>query len=231
MRIIITTAMLCWIFPLLAQNDSLGEELIGDFYQGLVKVEPDTKKCLNDYKLGNCVAIALIKCALAQFGSIENIFEDYEVIENGYAATFSDGQNVSLYDSEIQIVKEISGIRHKVSPKYYQSALILYGLICKKIFIEKQESSRCINSFKNAVEYINAGYPTKIAPQLLGLTGEAPKNKIQSYKAVVIWSRAHAAFASNGIQDIAGKRFFITSGKMRNMRGKGKIRGAFILTK
>ena len=214
----------------------MDEEIISDFFQGTVIIREETKKCLKDYKNGNCVAIALIKAALVQFESIENIFSLYKEFDNQIKVTFKDSFEVSVNREEIDIVKKISGIEDKSNSVYYQTGIKLYAIICKRIYLSKEMySTKCINSFLDAVEYLNSGYPTKKAYHLLALDRKriSPK-KITSFKSVIIYSGAHASYCNYGYQDIMGTKNKIKNilgvRWMKNPRGiGGKVKGAYIL--
>jgi len=211
-------------------------DIISDFYQGSVVVSKETQKCLKDNVLGNCVTIALIKSALVEFGSIEKIFTSYAESKGTISCTFFDGLKLTVSKSEIKTVEKICGIKFKRKAKYYASAVKLYSIIAKRVLLRKDNySKKCIHNFKNAVEYLNSGFPTKKAPELLALSKKKIKRKkIKKYKSVIIWSSAHAAYCSYGGQDVAGKRKKIKNilgvRWMKNLRGIGApVSGAYIL--
>lgn len=213
--------------------------LINDFYQGSVKVSLETEKCLDDKNHGNCVTIALIKCALGEFKRIDNIFLSYESNAINVSVCFQDDFILDITNDEIEIVKNLSGIEKEENPQYYDSAIQLYTIICKRVFLEKEEySERCVNNFTNAVEYINAGFNTKGAHKLLSLKKEPVRKlaKLKQFDNVVIWSNAHASYYSNGFQDIFGKAYKVKKRIfgfwMKNPRGLGGfIQGAYRLSK
>ncbi len=183
------------------------QKIITDFYQTIVTIRPETKACLDDYKNGNCVTIALIKAALAQFHNVAGIFNYYEEDFEQIQATFRDEYKVSINVEELEIVRRISGIKKNEDSHYYEAAIKLYTIIAKRVYLQKENySEKCILSFKHAVEYLNSGYPTEIAHELLALGKRKIKiRKIKNYKSVIIRSGAHASYCSYGVQDIMGK--------------------------
>lgn len=214
------------------------KEIISDFKQGTVIISNETKNCLQDYKNGNCVTIALIKAALVEFGSIENIFETYKTLDNETTVSFKSSLSITVNQEEIKLVEQISGIIPKENSIYYKSATKLFAIIAKRIlYFNEQYSSSCIKSFKNAVEYLNSGYSTKSAHELLELKKVPIKIKhIKKKKSAIIYSNAHASYSSYGDQDIFGKSNRITQlgfvSWMKNPKGiGGVILGAYILNK
>ncbi|MFK7784866.1 MAG: hypothetical protein AB8B56_07115 [Crocinitomicaceae bacterium] len=211
-------------------------DIIGDFYQGLVKIREETKKCLDDYKNGNCVTIALIKAALVQFGSIDKIFSEYSVGNEEVTVKFMDGITVSISNEEKGVVRDISGVKKKDNSEFYETGIELFAIIAKRVFLLKADfSEKCIHTFRDAVEYLNSGYPTKNAPKLLALDKQHVRKKsLNQYKSVIIYSSAHAAYCSYGNQDVAGRsnkvKRLLGVSWMKNLRGVGgKVKGAFIL--
>ncbi|WP_298517498.1 hypothetical protein [uncultured Kordia sp.] len=212
------------------------KKIITDFYQTVVTIRPETKACLDDYKNGNCVTIALIKAALAQFGSIEDIFNKYEEDFESIQVTFRDGYVLTTTVNDFEIVRHISGIEKIKDSQYYETAIKLFAIIAKRIHLQKENySEKCIHSFKHAVEYLNSGYPTGIAHKLLALDKKKIKiRKIKKYKSVIIRSGAHASYCSYGLQDIMGKAVKIKRmgffSWMKNPIGVGGvIKEAYIL--
>lgn len=214
-----------------AQNSNL----VTDFKQTQVVVSKEFQKCSKDRILGNCVAIALIKCALGQFGSLENIYKEFSKSDDGtFSITFNDNVKVQLSGNDIQLVKELSGIEPEVEGKYYESAIILYASICKRILVAKQEydSRSCIQNYKNAVELLNSGFPTKTAYKLLGFQKEnIAIPELNKNENAIIWCSAHAAYASEGTQDLLGKAIPLKNKKMRNLARYSRIKGAYKLVK
>jgi len=212
------------------------KKIITDFYQTVVTIRPETKACLNDYKNGNCVTIALIKAALVQFSSIEDIFTSYEEDLERIKVTFKDGYTLTTNVADFEIVQNISGIKKIEGSLYYETAIKLYAIVAKRIYLQKENySKKCIHSFKHAVEYLNSGYPTGIAYKLLALGKKKIKiRKIKNYKSVIIRSGAHASYCSYGLQDIMGKEAKIKRvgffSWMKNPIGVGGIiKEAYIL--
>ncbi|WP_397363299.1 hypothetical protein [Olleya sp. R77988] len=210
--------------------------IIEDFYQGNVIIREEIKECLDDYKNGNCVTIALIKSAIVQFGSIDAIFKSFDETNNKTTVVFKDSFEASVNLDEINIVKNISGIIPHDNSIYYETAIKLFSIIAKRIYLTKENfSSECITDFKSAVEYLNAGYSTKKAYKLLALQKkEIKKKNIKKFKSAIIYSGAHASYCSYGYQDIFGKTYKIKRvfgiNWMKNPRGiGGTILGAYIL--
>lgn len=212
------------------------KKIITDFYQGVVIIRPETKACLDDYKNGNCVTIALIKAALVEFESIAGIFNSFEEIDTEIHAKFRDNFDVIVNLEEVNIVKDISGIKKIDNANYYETAIKLYAIIAKRIYLQKENyNQNCINSFMDAVEFLNSGYPTRIAYKLLALKKQKIRIKhIKNHKSVIIRSGAHASYCSYGIQDIMGETYKIRRALgvswMANPIGiGGRIKEAYIL--
>lgn len=212
------------------------KEIIGDFFQGVVTIQKETKACLDDYKNGNCVTIALIKAALVQYGSIEKIFDAYANQDGITEVQFKDGTKARISEEEKSVVRSISGIKHIDDAVYYETAIELFALIAMRVYeLKSKYSEKCIHSFQNAVEFLNSGYSTEKSPELLGLARKPIKVKyLKNYKSSIIYSSAHAAYCSYGYQDQAGKpnkvNRLLRVSWMKNMRGiGGVVSGAFIL--
>ncbi|WP_046757503.1 hypothetical protein [Kordia jejudonensis] len=212
------------------------KKIIQDFYQGKVTIRPETKACLDDYKNGNCVTIALIKAALVQFESIEGIFNSFEETATETHVQYRDGFDVTVNLEEIDIVKNISGIKSIENTEYYKTAIKLYAIIAKRIYLQKENyNDKCITSFMHAVEFLNSGYPTRIAHKLLALGKQKIRiKKIKNHKSVIIRSGAHASYCSYGIQDIMGKTYKIRRAFgiswMKNPLGiGGVVKEAYVL--
>lgn len=212
---------------------TLNEVLITDFYQGKVKVTPGFQRCVNDNELGNCVTVALIKTALAEFKTIESIYKSYTEKNGLIDIEFADGVKITIDRQEIEIVKQLSGIKKIIDSKYYESAMIIYTSICKRVLLQKNiYSGACIQNFTNAVEYINCGFPTKSAHTLLGLRQVFLKaRELETTPAAIIWCSAHAAYCSFGKQDLLGTVFLLDKRKMRNLVRKDRISNAYKLVK
>lgn len=203
---------------------------ITDFYQGLVTVSVEFQKCNENKKLGNCATIALIKASLAEFGDVGNIFKKYSTTGDSISCTFNDGISVSIKENDRDVVKKLSGIKKPDNSKYYETAITIYALICKRLVFAK---IGCVLNFENAVEYLNSGYSTPNVPELLALKSISVRIKdLKNYPSVIIYTSAHAAFCTNGYQDFLGESHKIKLNWMKNPIGiGGKISGAFRLTK
>jgi hypothetical protein len=206
--------------------------LITDFKQTKVVVSESFQKCSNDKKLGNCVAIAVIKCALGQFGSIEKVYKSFRKNDNGsFDIEFYDGFKISVTPEEINIARNISGIKANDSAAFFDDAIIIYASMSKRIYEKRNEfSKKCIQSFTNAVEYLNSGFPTKNGNNLLGLDKtdlSVEESKVEPN--AVIWCSAHAAYVSSGTQDLLGEAIQLKGNKMRNLARYRKIKGGYKL--
>lgn len=225
------------ISPLVIDAYSQETDLISDFKQTVVTVSPQFQKCSDDKKLGNCVAIAVIKCALGQFKSIENVYDKFELVNGVYKLTFVDGLNVEVLQEEVDIVKQLSGIKPVGDSKFYEDALVIYASMCKRILLNctdytTDKECRCVISFTNAVEMLNSGFTTDEGNTLLGMQKEyIDIDGVTSESNAVIWCSAHAAYSSGGHQDLLGDRIPIVNGKMRNLARYSKIKGAYKLIK
>ncbi len=127
--------------------------------------------CYKARKEGNCVTIALVKAALGTFTTLNNIYKDFKIKGDSFFLKFNDNVSVAISKTEIDIVKNVSGIKPEVGTVYYDSAMIIYTSICKRIYLNKVKypDTKCIFSFRNAVDYIDCGYGTDSAPELLGI--------------------------------------------------------------
>lgn len=242
MKRIIFSTFLSLIFITSFAQQNPNETMNSQFYQGLVKVSDSFQDCSNDHNLGNCVTIALIKAALAEFRTPDNIFKSISTKDNESEIVFLDGDRVTVNQADLQTVEELAGIRHITDAVFYDQALLLYASICKKVLLHKDEYNKlmstrrnqktCISSFENAVEYINSGYSTSDAYELLALKKLPVKiEDLSNTNAAIIWSHYHAVFCTNGLQDYFGTLKEVKNGVMRNARGKSSIKGAYKLTK
>lgn len=215
-----------------AVNAQKNIDIIRGFYQGLVVVSDDFQKCSKDNNLGNCATIALIKCALIEFETKENIFKSYKKENDVISCVFNDDVEVSINFSDIEIVKKLSGIKYDNSSSQYEDAIIVYALICKRV-LNNNNGTVCIKDFTNAVEYINSGYSTDGVHNLLGLKKKYVRIRdLVSYKSAIIWTGAHASYCTYGIQDILGNQHKVRFGTMKNPKGiGGVIRKGYVLLK
>ena len=229
-----------------AAQEDLAKHLITDFGQTSVTVSDNFERCSNDHNQGNCATIALVKAAVAQFKTLKNIFKEFKQNGDSFYLKFNDDIEATISKQEIDIVKQYSGIANISNSVYYDSSMIVYTAICKRVLVAKNTLHRsrgynnpdCIVSFRDAVDYISSGYPTATVCELLGLKFKVlGVADIVSESALIINDSAHAAYCSNGIQDILGKEFSITENRMKNPRrsflwsSNGKITGVYKLLK
>ncbi len=230
MKHFVLTFLGLWISNILSAQKNF--DIITNFSQGFVEVSDSFQECNKDHELGNCAAIALIKCALIAFESKENIFNMYETKDDVISCTFHDEVQASVFAYEVDSVKKLSGIKGDPNNQDYNDAMIIYALICKRV-LEHKNDICCIKNFVNAVEYVNSGYATADVHELLGLK-KVPidLDKLKDYKACIIWSNAHAAYCSFGQQDILGEKYKVRFRFMKNPIGiGGRIQGGYGLTK
>lgn len=218
-------------------SQSLTGELIEDFYQGKVVVSDSFQSCDKDKKAGNCAAIAIIKASLAEFKTVENIFKQYKSRGDSTFVTFQDNKSIIITRDEIKLVEKLAGIKRNENSLYYKSAVILYTIMCKKLQVFKPTvRGECINSFTNAVEYLNNGYSSKNVYKLLGFTSKnivhIPVDQLFKVPSAIIWSKSHAAYLTYGKQDFLGKPFAINNNMMITSKGFLPIsEGAYFLKK
>ena len=233
------------ILSTLAQQE-LSKHLVTDFGQTVVSVSSSFEKCSGDKNQGNCATIALVKASLAQFKTLNNIFKEFKQAGDSFYFKFNDNIQASISTYDIDTVKKYSGIVKISNSVYYDSAMIIYAAICKRVLVAKQllhkergyNNPNCILTFRDAVDYISSGYPTATVNELLGFKMEILSiADIPSESALIINDAAHAAYCSNGVQDILGKVFNVTDNRMenpkRNLLGikTGKITGVYRLAK
>lgn len=216
-----------------SQPATFNEALITDFYQGKVIVSEGFQNCVNDHVLGNCVAVALIKTALGEFGTVSGIYKNYSEQNDLINIEFADGIKAEINKQEIEIVQRLSGITKADDSKFYDAAIIIYASICKRVLVQKNiYSAACIRDFTSAVEYINSGFPTKDAHTLLGLKKvPLPVSDLQTTQAAIVWCSAHAAYCSYAKQDLLGSKIFLKKNKMMNLKRYSRISDAYRLTK
>jgi len=218
-----------------AQEAGINNLLITDFHQGKVTTTDEFGKCIEDNVPGNCVAIALIKAALAEFKTVANIYKSYTVQNGIISIEFADGFKVTINQEEIDIVKNLAGIQHAANSVYYDSAVIIYASICKRVLLDNNifiKKRSCIKNFANAVEYINWGYPTVNAYGLLGLKQQfLDIRKLSAEPNAIIWCTAHAAYCTYGNQDLLGQPIVLHNKRMRNLKRFDRKNKAYKLIK
>lgn len=207
-------------------------KMIKDFSQGTVIVSDKVQDCRGNDVVGNCAVIALIKAALVNFQTTDKIFKKFEIKEDVIYCKFRDGTTVQLTKEEIDLTISLAGLNVISNSEYDHTAIVLYGLICKRVFrLKRKYSKKCIHSFQDAIEFVNCGYNTEEVYQLLALKkNKVSVEKLEKYPAVVIWNKVHASYCSYGIQDILGEEHKVKHGWMRNPLGAGgSIQGAYTL--
>lgn len=221
------------MFAVAANAQNVNRVMISNFFQTEVKVSNAFQNCTGDRNLGNCVAIAVIKCALGQFETKENVFTRIVPDGNGnYNIQFADSLRLTLLAKEIQTVKDSSGIQRVPDSRYYEDAVILYASMCKRILLANGHYSTCIKNFSNAMEYLNSGYSATFGAELLGLKKKpVPIDNLLLEEDALIWCSAHAAYVSCGVQDLMGREVLLKKRKMRNVARYSRIREAFKLEK
>lgn len=244
-KILFLLALFTSTLSAMAQNE-LSKHLVTDFGQTFVTVSPSFEKCSGDGNKGNCATIALVKASIAQFKTLNNIFKEFKSVGDSLYFKFNDNIEASISRQDIDTVIKYSGIVDLSNSIYFDSAMIVYTAICKRVFVTKQLLLRgsgynnpdCIITFRDAVDYISSGYPTATVNELLGFKMDILSiSNIPSEPALIINDAAHAAFCSNGIQDISGRKFLVTGNRMENPRRNllgvktGKITGVYKLAK
>lgn len=207
-------------------------KMIKDFSQGTVIVSDKVRNCRGNEVIGNCSVIALVKTALVQFQSMEAIFKKFEIKDSVVYAKFRDGVSVQLTKEEIDLTIGLAGLKVISNSEYDHTAIVLYALICKRVYsLKRKFSKKCIHSFQDAIEYINCGYDTSEVYKLLTLKKkDINPEKLEKYKAVVVWNNVHASYCTYGIQDILGQEYKIKHSWIKNPLGAGaSIQGAYIL--
>jgi len=237
--------LLASVFKSVAQVD-ITKQIITDFGQTVVTVSDNFERCSGDHNQGNCATIALVKASIAQFKTLKNIFKEFRQNGDSFYLKFNDDIEASISKQEIDTAIKYSGIANISHSVYYDSSMIVYTAICKRVLVAKQTLHRsggynnpdCIVTFRDAVDYISSGYPTATVCELLGLKFIVlTVSDIASESALIINDSAHAAYCSNGIQDILGQEYRITDNRMKNPRrsflgsSTGKIKGVYKLIK
>jgi hypothetical protein len=231
--------LLICFFTMLKSNGQLSmeERLISDFYQTTVVINATMKKCVDDKVWGNCVVIGLIKTALAQFGTVKDIYRSCEIENNAARMVFNDGLAVELTKDDITVANQYARFGKGENSVYYDSAIIIYASICKRIQIHKagviESQKRCINSFTDAIHFINSGYSTDNSGILLGLKLERKNlSELNNLPFAMIRTSAHTAFCTKGVQDNLGDKFSIINGRMKNpASGPRAIKRVYIFKK
>ncbi|QDW25510.1 hypothetical protein FFJ24_012060 [Pedobacter sp. KBS0701] len=85
--------------------------LIEAFYQYRVELDQKTAECLKDRNWDNCVTIATIKAAIAEFGSVRNVYKIMQDTVGGQKLTFSDGFSLTISQAELDTAKAKCGFK------------------------------------------------------------------------------------------------------------------------
>jgi hypothetical protein len=236
--ILLFACLCCVFFSLNAQTPRY--DLIDGFYQDQVFQDEVLNKCLDDQTWGNCVTIATIKAAIATFGSIPNIYQEYRWLNDTLNITFHDGVKIQLSRRDTSEARKWFGVLAEANGwNHLDSAAIVFSSVCMRAFVRRNiySDSLCIKSYHDAIGFINSGYATKNAGELLGVKLIPIKvRNISVNKAAIIYSTAHAAFCSYGMQDDQGDRYkvkhLLLISLMKNPMGwASNIVGAFVLKK
>jgi hypothetical protein len=203
-------------------------DLITGFYQDEVLQDPQIATCLNDYTWGNCVTIAAIKVAIATFGSVKQIYTAYVWQGDTLHITFRDGLQITLSRADTAQARNAFGVlQGNAGWMHRDSAIIVYASICMRAFVRKDQypQGSCMHSFHDALGFINAGYTTGNAGELLGIKLIRIRLRdLKGSRAAIVRSSAHAAFCTYGAQDIEGDPYKIGGLYwMKNPRGWGSV--------
>jgi hypothetical protein len=204
-------------------------ELITDFFQGNVKVDSAFAACTADDKHGNCAAIAVIKAALADFGSIDRIFTVFRRESDSVRCTFRDGTVIVIGEGQRTIVRNTADLRAGTPATFHEDAITLYALICKRMWVRRsaftpsKKFSKCVHSYRDAVMYLNSGYPTIHAYRLLALDNVAitDYSTLATLPSAIVYSSVHAGFVTMGQQDRFGESFPIQQRRAHRGRRTG----------
>jgi hypothetical protein len=231
-----TLSLCLFSFILFAQNDSSRRaELISDFYQSSVDVKPTFQNCDHANREGNCTSIALVKAALGEFKTLNNIYKEFKAQDDSFYFRFNDNIELSISKDEIELADNISGIKKDSKSIYYDSAMIIFTSICKRVFLNKGIYSKCIVTFRDAIDYIDCGFTADSAYTLLGLRKrEVNKRYLSSEASAIIHCAHHTAYCSYGYQDNLGNKYKINKMLlwMKTPVGLGeRILGAYMLIK
>jgi len=205
-------------------------ELINDFFQGNVTVDSVFEQCTNDRNQGNCATIAVIKAALAEFGTIDGIFTTFQRDGDSIRCTFRDGTTVAVGRSERDIVRQTADLRPGNTPTFREDAITLYALISKRMLVRRSaftpssSFTKCVRNYRDVVMYLNSGYPSIHAYRLLALTTIDITDfaALATTPSAIVYSKGiHAGFCTMGQQDQFGDVFPIERERGRNNRPTG----------
>lgn len=228
-------AILFACLPAFSQ-ETLGEKLISDFYQTQVAYDGSYAACIDDHEWGNCVSIAVIKASLAEFKTVKAIYKGFSIKNDTVFIVFNDDLKIFVSNEERNMAAGMAGFGKGINSMYYDTAIIIYASICKRALERKYiypADSACLHTFKDAVYFINSGYSTGSAGELLCLKlSPVGKKEALHSNAAIIRTSAHTAFCTKGVQDFLGRRHPVKMLWMRNPIGPGApINAAYILSK
>jgi hypothetical protein len=189
--------------------------LFNAFYQG---------KDEESVGAGNCASIAIIKAAMYTFGYDVIGFEKELSI---YHVTLKNGEKISFNENELLYAKQESSFiigKHSNETEKKQFSEILdyahlcFTTICKMAqhngdFSNRYSKFIIPENFELAVEIINDGTFTPHVYEFLGLEDNASatyranlRKKVKQSYGMVLWTKSHAMYASEGYFDLYGKK-------------------------
>lgn len=177
-------------------------KLITAFYQG---------------RAGNCAAIAVIKTAMAVFGTT-GVYKDDPADPS--KKHLHNGKDVILTSGDLDKLGQLDKFVPGTDNAIYQQAKVLYAIIV----IQKFDGGHGgYGSLEAAAEALNGGegQTAKNIIPLLGLTATAPDidiDKIAKEEHLIVTSYYHAAFSSLGYYDEYGSKTLVSDFK-ENHRG------------
>jgi hypothetical protein len=217
----LVAGLVCGLSEVAAAQNTPLPDLVTDFRQAGAHIDQAFKACSLDTLPGNCATIALIKAALAEFGTINVIFTTFQRDADSTRCIFRDGTRVAVGSGELATVRDSSGIaaaRVSGMSTFQQDAITMYALICKRMWVLRNDftdhngsKGKCVKSYLNAVSLLNSGYPTRDAFRLLALDTVRITSfgRLATIRAAIIYSSSHAAFCSNNRQDRFGTVFTV----------------------
>ncbi|MEB2777466.1 hypothetical protein SYJ56_19280 [Algoriphagus sp. D3-2-R+10] len=187
---------------------------------------------------GNCASVALIKAAMFTFGH-----EVISYVKEGkdYKVTLKNGDSVSFSEDELSYAKKESSFiigksedenEKKEFQKILDFAHLCFAVICKMAQLNGDFSSRFSKfiipeNFEIAVEIINDGTLTPQVYEFLGLEEHVTptfryklKKRVKQPLGMVIWTKSHAMYCSEGSFDRYGKKEKFDGRIMAKLPGK-----------
>jgi hypothetical protein len=197
-------------------------DLISGFSQGSVTLNPVFNQCLQATKWGNCVTVATIKAAIGEFKTVKNIYNSLDTAGGLIYITFNDEVKITLSQDELKQAANLCSFNHQPNYPKYDSVVMVYASICKRALADKAfyADGHCLNTFSDAANFINSGYYTYQAYELLGLQlVPVDKTEIWNLESAIIQGRYHTTFCSYGYEDILGGNYRIVLYRMKNPIG------------